>query len=412
MRSIATREYRSRRAHTSAFVAAVLVSLAGCGQRETSASVIRSDSAGISIVQSVAAQWQPGKEWRLDGPTVSIGSVDGPLESQLHRVRAVKLLPDGRIAVANGGTAEIRLYDADGRWIRSIGREGDGPGEFRVITGLQVVPPDTLIVFENGESRVTVFAADGGLVSSRRITAPGEAVQGPEHRLRDGRWLNLNASTEVEGYQKRRNSFVVWSDSASPVDTILSYDGQEYLIYIRHQGGQYVGRGAVVVPFGGQDVAAWRNDRVALSNGLAYEIAVVEIGGREMRIRRRMERQPLPAGAVTRFIDGYVSRYPQQRQSEVRGHFEGLPSTDLTPTHSALQFDPAASLWIESYRLPWDTLATRKWSVFEAAGGWLGDVEFPKGLRVFEIGENLVVGVERDNDGVEFVRIYRIVRPT
>lgn len=411
MRSVSRREDPCGRVQASAFVAVALVGLLGCARGESNAAVVRSDSAGISIVQSAAAQWLPGKEWRLEGPTASIGSIDGPQETQLHRVRAVNLLPDGRIAVANGGTSEIRLYDAAGLWIRSIGRAGDGPGEFRVITGLQVVPPDTLIVFENGEARVTVFVADGGLVSSRRITAPGEAVQGPEHRLRDGRWLNLNPSTEVQGYQKRRNSFVAWSDSASPIDTILSYDGQEYLIYIRHQGGRYIGRGAVGFPFVGQDIAAFRNDRLALSNGLAYDIAVVEMGGRAMRIRRRMERQPLPAEVVTRFIDDYVSRYPQQRQSEVRGHFERLPVPDRTPTHSALQFDPAANLWVENYRLPWDTLRTRKWSVFEPAGGWLGDVEFPKGLRVFEIGDNLVLGVERNSDGVEFVRIYRIVRP-
>src|SRR5687768_2566368 len=206
MRSIVAREYQSGVINASAFVATVVLGAAGCGSGETTASVVRSDSAGISIVQSAAVQWQPGKEWRLDGPILSIGSIDGPQESQLHRVRAVNLLPDGRIAIANGGTSEIRLYDANGRWVKSIGREGDGPGEFRLITGLQVLPPDTLVVFERGEARVNTFTADGGLVTSRRITAPGDALQGPEHRLPDGRWLNLNASTEVDGYQKRRNS--------------------------------------------------------------------------------------------------------------------------------------------------------------------------------------------------------------
>lgn len=410
MRAIVRRESQRVPAHAFAIIAAATIGLPGCGRAESVSSVIRSDSAGIMIVESATAQWDEGREWRLDGPTVSIGSVDGPPDTQLHRVRAVSLLPDGRIAIANGGTAEIRLYDAEGRWIRSLGREGAGPGEFRVITGLQVIPPDTLVVFENGEGRVAIFTAEGALVTSRRIVAPGETFQGPEHRLKDGRWLNLMHSTEVEGYQKRRNSFVAWSDSASPGDTILSRDGQEYLIYIRHQNGQYIGRGAVGYPFAGQDVGAFRDGRMALSSGLAFDVAVVEMGRGKMRIRRRMERPPLAPDRVARFVDDYVGRYPPQRQSEVRGHFARLPVPDAAPTHSALQFDPAGSLWIENYRRPWDSLATRNWSVFEPTGSWLGDVEFPRGLRVFEIGDNHVVGVERDSDGVEFVRLYRITR--
>ncbi len=151
--------------------------------------------------------------------------------------------------------------------------------------------------------------------------------------------------------------------------------------------------------------------RVALSDGLQYDIAVVELGGKEMRFRRRLERRPLPAGAIARFVDDYVSRYQPARHSEVRRHFEGLPNSNFTPTHSALTFDRAGRRWAENYRMPWDSLSQRTWSVFSTTGEWLGDVGFPRSLRVFEIGDEHIAGVERDDDDVEYVKIYRIVRP-
>jgi hypothetical protein len=47
----------------------------------------------------------------------------------LFRVRGAVLLRDGSIAVANNGTHEARVYGLDGKLLRRIGREGDGPGE-------------------------------------------------------------------------------------------------------------------------------------------------------------------------------------------------------------------------------------------------------------------------------------------
>ena len=152
--------------------------------------------------------------------------------------------------------------------------------------------------------------------------------------------------------------------------------------------------------------------RVALSDGLNYDVAVRELGGREMRVRRKLVRRPLPAGAIERFTDSYVAQYAPERQPEVRRNFEQLPTRTQTPTHAALAFDRTGRLWTENYRFPWDSLSRRTWSIFNTTGEWLGEVEFPKSFRVFDIGDDYVLGVERDADGVEYVKMYRIVKPT
>src|SRR5688500_17212520 len=83
--------------------------LSGCGPRDGPAAMHRTDSAGITIVESSAPAWDASHAWRIDGPIISIGSVDGPPERQLHRVRGVGLFAVGRVFVANVYPPEIRF---------------------------------------------------------------------------------------------------------------------------------------------------------------------------------------------------------------------------------------------------------------------------------------------------------------
>jgi len=66
--------------------------------------------------------------------------------------------------------------------------------------------------------------------------------------------------------------------------------------------------------------------------------------------------------------------------------------------------DAHGNLWVREY-------GTHVWSVFDAAGRWLGDVEMPRGLRVHQIAADHVVGVMRDSLDVESVAVHRLVRP-
>src|SRR5687768_145368 len=117
---------------------AVGLALLACesdGDSTTRQSVVR-DSASVTIVENAAPVWTDSAHaWRVETePVVTIGVVEGAPEYQLFRVRHALRLDDGSILVADGGSRELRFYDSTGRHIRSIGRDGEGPGEFRVIS--------------------------------------------------------------------------------------------------------------------------------------------------------------------------------------------------------------------------------------------------------------------------------------
>lgn len=76
---------------------------------------------------TVDAQSTCTTEWRLT-ETLRIGSIDGP--DALSEVRSLSISPAGELYVAQFLEGALTVFAADGMFLRTFGREGQGPGEF------------------------------------------------------------------------------------------------------------------------------------------------------------------------------------------------------------------------------------------------------------------------------------------
>ncbi|MDE2793872.1 MAG: 6-bladed beta-propeller, partial [Gemmatimonadota bacterium] len=130
---------RSRTSGVSAAVA--LVAVAACEPRaDTGAADAEAgaalqyeihDSAGIPVVRSRAPALGSRLGWVVgEEAAVTIGTRDATDAFQLYRVGDATRLADGRIVVANAGSNELLVFDADGSHLGAWAGEGDGPGEF------------------------------------------------------------------------------------------------------------------------------------------------------------------------------------------------------------------------------------------------------------------------------------------
>ncbi len=63
----------------------------------------------------------------------------------------------GNIYVHDSRRADIRVFDASGRYVSTIGSRGEGPGEMRDIIGIHVDGQDRLIVADRISARFTIF---------------------------------------------------------------------------------------------------------------------------------------------------------------------------------------------------------------------------------------------------------------
>src|SRR5690606_29801945 len=112
-----------------------------------------------------ASAMQEPPRWTLSAePVVKIGVVEGDPRYQLFDAVSSALLDDGRIAVLNAGSHELRFYGADGRFLAAVGRKGGGPGEFAAPGRLYRVGRDSLMIYDRGNTRFSIHTLDGTFV--------------------------------------------------------------------------------------------------------------------------------------------------------------------------------------------------------------------------------------------------------
>jgi hypothetical protein len=76
--------------------------------------------------------------------------------------------PEGNIYVVDSGAKNIKKFDAQGKFLKTIGREGQGPGEFGGLY-YSTFAKDRLIVWDSGNRRLCSFTPEGIFVNSANI---------------------------------------------------------------------------------------------------------------------------------------------------------------------------------------------------------------------------------------------------
>jgi len=93
-----------------------------------------------------------------------IGSLDDP-ELGFTRIGDVWESPAGELYVVERSVPELRVYDAEGALVRTYGREGEGPGEFQMMSDFGVLG-DTVWIADLRRRRLTMFAREGDVLAT------------------------------------------------------------------------------------------------------------------------------------------------------------------------------------------------------------------------------------------------------
>lgn len=106
--------------------------------------------------------------------TLALGESDGPGAVQSDAIRLVSMTGHGYILHAAGGQA-FALFDEQGKFIRAIGRRGQGPGEFTAIMGVSFADEGRVIALDYS-GKWSTFTETGALAEEVQLTGvlPGE----------------------------------------------------------------------------------------------------------------------------------------------------------------------------------------------------------------------------------------------
>lgn len=110
--------------------------------------------------------WDDTTGWRVV-ERFRIGTIDGEGPTAFGGGQlSVQTTSQGEILVLDHQAHDIRVFDSAGHYVRTMGGEGNGPGEFQSPMGVLIDGSDRAWVPEAFNGRYTVFDRDGNLVKT------------------------------------------------------------------------------------------------------------------------------------------------------------------------------------------------------------------------------------------------------
>lgn len=374
------------RIHRTAILIAIML-VACSGQDEAPETKVLSD-----YPESIEIAWPespPELSWR---EVVRYGVEEGPNEQMLHGVSDTNLDEDGTIYISDAGNQRILVVSERGEHIRTIGRKGEGPGEFLSPSNI-TVGFGRLYVYDRPLSRISTFDLDGRLLSTNKVNFTPAMPRHIAVSSRDTLIIAV-AETEAVGDQSIQTTRVcLWpvgeedlipiAESVYPVKEAMvirgrrSWQIQPYpydLVFDHGLNGVQV---VVGLPVGEFRLNAW--------DLLTGDLAVT----------MRIDRPPIPVTVEDR--ERLRTRAStNDRRTEIARHYR-FPATE--PFFWNFRVDPVTNrIWVMKYHHPGAPIPEEgfEYSIISPEEGVVGVLRTP--ILVHAVVNNKAVGMTVDPD--------------
>jgi hypothetical protein len=386
----------------------------GCAEEPSARAVTATvrDSAGITIVENRIDTARARVGWALgEAPMLTIGGLDVPESQQLFQVSGARRLDDGRIAVVDGGSAEVRVYDARGALVHAHGRKGEGPGEYQGPRLAGVLGTDTLVVYDSRLRRVSLLHPVQGFARSYLVgtegggfpTAIGITAEGG---LAIGGGMFFSSVQGFPSGRVRPNSrYVILAPEGSVRGDFGDVPAAD--MFARSSGGMFQ---AASLPFGRRTAAAIGRDQFWLGTGDSWEVRAYTLDAQLERIVRFDRPQMRVTDALR---DAYLAEQladvdDANEARQLRERHAAMASPEMVPPYQHFAVDALQHLWIGEYVLPDQTVRT--YTIVDQDGRATGRLTMPERTLPLDIGADYVLGLTRDDLDIERLTLWRLER--
>jgi hypothetical protein len=366
-------------------------------------------TALVLVTPSLAAQ---GTAWTLASrPTLSITAFADTLP--LARVAGATTLDDGTIAVGDEGLLRVLLFSRDGRPLASLGRRGGGPGEFQLLGWLGPCARDTVFVFDPAQNRITGVDARGRFAGSRPAMPLGPVGLPPAMGRspyilacsRQGAQVlvswPLQPPPSVPGPHRGTVNIAIAPAPGAPYRLLGTFPGPERYRFAKSDGPRPMGKTVSV---------ALSEHRVFVGTADSFHVEVYDLqGNRQRSIHQRVPLKRFQPPDKAFLLEDALRRLATEQQKQrTREAMEEMEFPRFLPAYQRFLVDRTNQLWIEESHAALDTW--RQWWAFAEDGTPRGSLRTPVQFDLYEIDATHALGKWTDEDGVESVRSYPLVR--
>lgn len=323
-------------------------------------------------------------------PVLVLPSI-GPDDSvNFGSARSVALLGNGEIAVADPSIRAVRLFSPNGRLVRTIGRPGEGPGEFQYMSWVRECRPDTLFVADDAQGRVSLFGTDGRFIRQHpfRVGAGSTSCDSTGQLIR----LDLIGSPGMPGDQSPLYlgtvSLVGFDQPDRVLDTIPVFLNR---------------------PMGQQSWIAVANGSIAVGRGDSALVNFMSASGAHLARHALGTAGRAPTAAQYQAeIDRWL-RMLSRPEDRVRPReiLMRIPAPATMPAFRAILADPTGAVWAVTSPAGEPVTVLEG---FDSLGRPLPSLRLPGDLDVHAVGRDHVLAIAEDADGAQRIIVFKLTR--
>jgi hypothetical protein len=353
-------------------------------------------------------------------PESEFGGVHGDPAFDLTRVTSVALLADGGLS-AFSDDQRLLVFGPDGAARRTIGRRGQGPGEFAGARYLLSLTGDTLLVPDLPNARMNWLLPAKGVVRTESLKDRlPPLVQRPAGVLSGGRvvltstGLSYPQAHPPSGFFRTQASVLILPPRGPGRVVATIPDVQFKTVPTNFNGSP--GVMADYVRYGVKaHVVVW-DTLIASVTGETYQIDLRNSVGRVVSrllvaAPRRAVTPAMKKARIAEEVDQlhqFLSRKEEMRDPvEAERLFRAAPIADSLPACADLFVTPKRTLWVLDAIMPSDTSWTA--TAFRLDGAIVGRLRGVGRATPVAFGDDRVVLRSSDIDGLVKLEVHRIV---
>ncbi len=231
----------------------------------------------------------------------------------------------------------IKVFDSDGKYIKTIGAKGSGPGEFQRMSSLTFTNDGKLVATDDRTMRTSFFDSSGKFINSFQW----------KRRYFNFRMMKKSSFLISERAYRETRQFNYYYVKELDFDgnEIRSYgefSGEEVLI-IRDGGGTYYSN----VPVSPSSVFAGDIDKDWFYHCLnnKYVIEVYDTSG---KVFRKIDRPYKPVPFANKDAEEYRARYVNDPSVEVKKAVRDMKMPKVKNVVSRMRVDDKSNLWVRT----------------------------------------------------------------